>query len=86
MLGLPSEKQNKIYNLLTNMRELKDDDKSCFEDYLPEAWELLGLKSNKSLVSFEALLIEAVMNIRKGCQRINMINTEKPYKNVMRIF
>lgn len=63
MLGLPSEKQNKIYNLLTNMRELKDDDKSCFEDYLPEAWELLGLKSNKSLVSFEALLIEAVMNI-----------------------
>lgn len=45
------------------MRELKDDNKPNIEDYLPEAWELLSLKGNRSWASFEALLIEAVMNI-----------------------
>lgn len=59
---MESEKQRKIRDLLTEMRDPKGE-KSIFKDYLSEAWELLGLDGKESLLSLEVLLIEAVINI-----------------------
>ncbi len=59
---LEKTNEKRIAGLLTEMRNPKNGH-SLFQDCLSEMWEALGLTDDKNLVSLEALLIEAVVNI-----------------------
>lgn len=51
-----------VQDLLVQLRQPKMKGKRLFSDFLPEAWRLLNLKGDPDLVSFEALLISAIIH------------------------